>query len=478
MTEQILKEVENRFLELRKEYTESQWKRADILSDKVDELASSDLPLAYRLMQRVKNLDPSAESRRQMTFLLGELKKHHPELAQSYSSESSGSRLVKRGARFIATRMKAGANSENLKKVNRPFYLFVLIPFLVFAFYQAIWASDRYESRAKLILKQPDAMATLDPAMALISGFGGPSVNTDNELLKSFVYSNDMIDYLETKLGLVEHFSSSEYDFYSRLENEPTQEDLNSYFQNIISITVEEMSGVIEIKVQGFEPSFARKLNELIVERAEWYINEIGHSLAKEQLSFVQNEHSLTEQRLQKTKAELLAFQRKHGLLDPEAEGMALQQITYGLEAEIASKQAQLRALSKGMSDKAPAVINVKSELESLEAELEAQRSRLSNNNKGANSENSVGELLAKFADLKIDLELALKAYTASQVSLEKSRIEAYRQLKYLVVVESPTLPQESSYPQVFYNLTLFLAVALMLFGIGRIIMATVEELR
>jgi capsular polysaccharide transport system permease protein len=96
----------------------------------------------------------------------------------------------------------------------------------------------------------------------------------------------------------------------------------------------------------------------------------------------------------------------------------------------------------------------------------------------GSDDEESVGEILAQFADLKINLELALKAYTASQVSLEKSRIEAYRQLKFLVIVESPTLPEDSTYPKVFYNLALFLAVVMMLFLIGRIILATVKELR
>jgi capsular polysaccharide transport system permease protein len=61
---------------------------------------------------------------------------------------------------------------------------------------------------------------------------------------------------------------------------------------------------------------------------------------------------------------------------------------------------------------------------------------------------------------------------------LEKSRIEAYRQLKYLVIVESPTQPQEAKYPEVFYNISLFLALTLLIFGIGRIVIEKVAELR
>jgi capsular polysaccharide transport system permease protein len=116
--------------------------------------------------------------------------------------------------------------------------------------------------------------------------------------------------------------------------------------------------------------------------------------------------------------------------------------------------------------------------------QLKKERSRLTSENNvnqalPEEEQNlSVSQILAKFSDYEINIELALQAYTFSQVSLEKSRIEAYRQLKYLVTVESPTNPQDAKYPEVMYNISLFLVVILMLYGIGRIVIATVSELR
>jgi capsular polysaccharide transport system permease protein len=480
MNKQTIEEVEQRFLELRKLYTRAQWSDAELLNTKVDELINIDLPLAYRLMQRVKNLEPGAESRKQMSFLKKELLKQHPELLTTSSSHSSKTARLKDKALAIAEKVSAGAKTKPVKLATKPLFVFVLMPFLIFAFYQTIWASERFESRTQLILKQPDGMATLDPTMAILSGFGATTGSNDNELLKAYILSVDMISHVESTLGLIEHYSDNNYDVFSRLSDNPTQEDLHTFFAEMVSLTIDEASGVITLLVQGFDPVFTQALNDTIVRRAEWYINEIGHSLAKEQLLFVQREHELTELRLQTAKSVLLAFQRQYDLLDPEAEGMALQQITYGLEAQIASTTAKLRGLLSSMSSEAPAVMVVQSELDSLNKELSIQRQRLSSNKSSGLSDSgvSVGQILARFADLKINLELALKAYTASQVSLEKSRIEAYRQLKFLVVVESPTLPEESTFPKVFYNLALFLAVALMLFVIGRIILATVKELR
>jgi capsular polysaccharide transport system permease protein len=235
--------------------------------------------------------------------------------------------------------------------------------------------------------------------------------------------------------------------------------------------------------VQAFTPEFSHLVSKIIVARAEWFINEIGHTLAKEQLKFVQQEHALVEKRLKSVKTELLSFQSRHDLLDPQAEGMALQQIAYQLEGQIAAKRTELRTLRSSMSETAPQVLNVAAQLQSMTQQLENERGRLTDQ---SSSEDmlpeevnlNVSQILAKFSDYKINLELALQAYTSSQVSLEKSRIEAYRQLKYLVIVESPTQPQEAKYPEIFYNISLFLAIILMIFGIGRIVIATVKELR
>jgi capsular polysaccharide transport system permease protein len=482
MAKQTLEEVEKRFLELRKTFDEKEWKNAEILLKKVDVIASSDIPLAYRLMQRVKNLAPSSESRRQLSILKRQLITEHPELMALSSVQGSRSDKALDKMSLMVEKTKLRMQTTDLKMMLKPFSILVLIPLCVFAFYQIIWASERFESRTQLILKQPDGMATMDPAMALLSGFGATTGANDNELLKAFILSSDMITYLQDKVALSAHYQGSEFDFFSRLSSSATQEDLHSYFTKHVGIEIDEKSSVITLRVQGFTPQFSQRLAQAIVERGEWYINEIGHGLAKEQMGFVQNEHIVIEKRLQKAKTALLTFQREHDLLDPEAEGLALQQITYSLEGEIAKKHAQLRALSSAMSEKAPAVMQIQAELNSLSEQLNAQRNRLIHGsgqiNAAGQQADSVGEVLAKFSDLKIDLELALKAYSSSQISLEKSRIEAYRQLKYLVVVESPTLPEESSYPKVFYNLSLYLIVALMLFLIGRIVNATVNELR
>tara|TARA_R110002126_G_scaffold76129_4_gene190400 strand:- start:518 stop:1390 length:873 start_codon:yes stop_codon:yes gene_type:complete len=290
-----------------------------------------------------------------------------------------------------------------------------------------------------------------------------------------------MLNYLQQHSNLKAHYQ--EYgDIFTGLSSNASSEDLLSYYIDHTTVEIDEDSGVLKILAQGFTPEFANTLTQTIVNRAEWYINSIGHQLADAQLKFIRLEHAKVEQRLRDAQKNTLAFQQKNNLLDPEAEGMALQQITYGLEGQIATKSAELKGLRSTMTEKAPQVVMLASELSALKTQLELERDRLSTqqgtNSNIKNNGTSVSEVLAQFSDLKIELELALKGYTSSEVSLDKARIEAYRQLKYLVVVESATLPQNNKYPATLYNILLFAVLQLMLFGIGKIVLATVKELR
>ncbi len=373
---------------------------------------------------------------------------------------------------------------ERIKCLLTPFVLCVVLPCFFFSCYQIFWATERYESRTQLVIQQPDGMATMDAGMALLSGLGVNTTNSDAQLVEAYIYSNDMLNYLDEKINLREHYSDNGVDFFSRLHDWHSQEDVMAFYQRHVTVEIDIASSIIVVYVQAFEPDFSQKLAVTIANKAEWFINDIGHQLANAQLAFIQGEHALTERRLKNAQLQLLVFQQKHQLLNPEAEGSALASIAYGMVGEIAGKQIELKALQSIMSPNAPQVKNAKIQLQALKQQLLIEKQRLTQANatnstlKTIEKEISISEVLAKFTDLKIELELALKGFASSIISLEKSRIEAYRQLKYLIVIEKSTRPESSSYPTVFYNVALLTILLLLLYGVGRIITATIRELK
>jgi len=458
---------EQRFQELRNTLKTEEFNSVEFLQQKAKELAESDPKLSARIKVRVKNLN-SKQSKAKSSKVV--------ELAALSAKPKSESKESNK----ILTSAKQYVESPAFKKLIKSlkqssFMWFVVLPSLLFSFYQLFIATERFESQAKIIVQQPDNMATMDAGMALLSGMGMPTGNSDTEIVKAYIYSNDMVQYLNQELNLREHYTQDFIDYFSAIHESDTREELFAYYQDRIQVNIDEKSGVISIYSQGFDSGFAQQLTHKIVKRAEWFINSIGHQLANAQLSFVQGEHANIEKQLAEAQTNLLNFQQEYNLLDPTAEGLAMQQITYTLEGQIAVKQTELKTTQAIMSVKAPQVVALQNELNALRAQLKAERDKLAQSGQG---EMPVSELLAKFTDYKVKMELALQAYTSSQISLEKSRIEAYRQIKYLIVVEKPTLSQESTYPDVFYNISLFVLLFSLVFGIGKIVISTIQELK
>jgi capsular polysaccharide transport system permease protein len=450
-------QLERRFNNWLNQLTAEQKSDITFLQKQRDEYASKDIELSARIMARITRLQ---------TLRTSKVKQAPKEDTNTDSNIQIGS-----------TKQALGTQNNNKARsiiTRYPFLLIVLLPLCLFSLYQLVWASNRYESQTKVIIRQPDASATLDASMAILSGLGvSKSGGSDNELLKQYIYSTDMLNYLEKTVQLKAHYTDTTIDLFSRLDK-TSNESFLEYYKEHVRIEIDGASTVLAIYTQGFDPDFAKRLATIIAKRSEWYINSIGHQLAEAQLSFIQQEQKHIEASLQTAQNRLLTFQQKYNLLDPNADGTAIQQIAYGLEGKITEKETELKSLRQVMSNRSSQILAVNAELFGLKKQLENERERLS---RESGDNRPVNEIMAEFTDLKVRLELALQAYTSSQVSLEKSRIEAYRQLKYLVVVEQPTTPDESKYPDVFYNITLFAVLASMLFGVGKIIYLTIKEI-
>ncbi|WP_198591675.1 Wzz/FepE/Etk N-terminal domain-containing protein [Vibrio sp. 10N.286.49.B3] len=354
------------------------------------------------------------------------------------------------------------------------FLLIIVVPLVIFSIYQLLLASPRYESKVQLTIQQPDGMSTMDPSMALLSGLGVANNSQDIQLVQSYIHSSDMLNYLEDNLSIKEHYTDNQYDIFSRLSKDSSYEDFYQYYQQLLTIEIDEKSSTISVYAQAFEPILSYEIVNAISERSEWFINNIGHQLAEAQLTFIKKEHQEVEVRLQSAQKSINDFQNKHNLLDPETESMALSQISYSIEGEIAKKNTELTALQALMADSAPQVLAVKNELNSLKSQLIKEKSRLTD----SQSSESINNVLSEFANLKIDLELAIRSFTSSTVSMEKSRIEAYRQLKFLIVVDQAKVPEKNKYPEVFYNISLLALLLIIFSGTMKIVFATINELK
>ncbi|MFV8386977.1 lipopolysaccharide biosynthesis protein [Vibrio parahaemolyticus] len=475
--------IEQKFLEFKNSVSKVELNDIDFLVAKAEQLKASNPELAKQILIQVKNLKNEkrlgkGSSLKAIDAPTVRIAKEQNVVSRAVTKTRKTVRFFFRSPKQFTKRLVEKLLEHKVTKAlyQSPFIALVVLPSVLFSGYQLLWATERYQSQAQVIVQQPDGMATMDASMALLTGLGVNNAGvSDTELVKAYIYSNDMLEYLDAKLDLRSHYSQDSIDFFSAMAADENKEKFLEFYQKHLEVYIDNKSQVVHIYSQAFEPNFAHELTQTIVDRAEWFINSIGHQLAEAQLEFIKNEHQIVEDKLETAQRKLLQFQQQYNLLDPMAEGMAMQQITYTLEGQITAKKTELKGLNNIMSPNAPQVARVNNELSALKSQLKLERSKLSEE---SDVDIPVSEIMANFTDLKIKMELALQAYTSSQVSLEKSRIEAYRQIKYLVIVESATTPEDNQYPKVFYNVSLFILLSTIAFAIGRIIFLVVRELK
>ncbi|MDU4840414.1 MAG: sugar transporter [Leclercia adecarboxylata] len=355
------------------------------------------------------------------------------------------------------------------QSLNLGSFLWVVACFAIAVIYFGLIASDRYVSRAQLVIKQADQIKMLPDALSML-GLGG-SNHEDILLTQDYLQSPDLLAKLDKELGLKSHYQSHKVDFFSRLPSDVSQEEFIKYYRNHLTLRLDDTSGVLTIEFQAFDPAYGQRVVSMMLKDSEGFINRLGHQVALEQLAFVEKEVNRAYQRVQDEKAKVLEFQNTHHLISPESTSTARIGVVSQIESQLAQQQAQLKQLQSYMKETAPAVISIQARVNALNEQLEQEKARLTGADKDA-----MNEVTARYMDVQTQATLASDLYKSGLISLEQAKVEAYRKLKHLLVVSQPTLAQDAEYPRRLYNLATIGVLLCLFYGLVVMGLATLRE--
>ncbi len=349
----------------------------------------------------------------------------------------------------------------------------IVAPWTAAALYLWTFAADRYVSQSVIAVRE-NGEGPIVGMDALSSIFGGSaSASREDELmLEAHILSSDMLAQLDERLNLRTHFSAPRLDWVFRLSAGASQEAFLRYYRQRVEVYVDERSGLLNVHTQGFTPETAAAINREIIAISERFINESSHRLAREQMEFAEAELEKARAAVNDARNALVAFQREHGVLDPVAQAVANTGLTAELQATLARQEAELKALLGFLNEDAHQVLAVKAQIEGTRAQLEAESRRAMSSANGA----SLNVLAGEYQELLATLEFAQDAYKLALTGVENARIESTRKLKSLVLVESPTEPESAQYPRRWYTLFALLIGLSLLYGIARLVVATIED--
>jgi len=348
-------------------------------------------------------------------------------------------------------------------------FQWVVAFFAIAVIYFVLIASDRYVSRAELVVKQADQIKMLPDALSML-GLGG-SNHEDVLIIQDYLKSADLLSKLNEQLDLKAHYQSQKVDYFSRLPSNVSREEFLKYYREHLTLRLDEISGVLTIELQAFDPLYGQQVVGLMLKESEVFINKLGHQVALEQLGFVEKEVDRAYKRVQTEKAKVLEFQNTHHLISPESTSSARLGVVSQIEGELTRQQAQLKQLQSYMKETAPAVVSLKARVDALTEQLAQEQGRLTGNDKDA-----INEITAQYLDVQTQATLAADLYKSGLISLEQARVEAYRKLKHLLVVSQPSLAEEAEYPRRLYNLATIGVLLCLIYGLIVMGLATLRE--
>ncbi len=358
-------------------------------------------------------------------------------------------------------------------KISYRTVLFVLIFFLplaVYSYYELRVATDRFHSDSMLSITQDDnSTASLD-----LSVIGLPAVADDKDALTlvTFVTSVDMLQYLEAKLRIREHYSNPDIDWLSRLPAEASLEDFHEYLQSYIVVEYDTSSRLISIHVQAFSREYAHQVLTAILERSQAFVDQLNSRVTLEQTKFFENQLKVSEARVRDAKAELLRFQRENRLLTTETEAATINTIIASLTSTLVAKQGELDVKKRDLNQNSPVIQVLVSEIDSLQKQIAQEKDKLSVGSGGS----AVSELAARFGEIQFNVEFLETIYKSNLTQLERARVEAIQRLKYLIVVTQPSIADASLYPDRLYNIGTAAILLIMAYFVISLLAAIIRE--
>jgi capsular polysaccharide transport system permease protein len=358
----------------------------------------------------------------------------------------------------------------------KSFLICVLAPALCYLFYGAFIASDEYVAETRLTVRasQEQKTAGIDATSIISKITGGSSKSTvqDAFIVVDYIKSRAIVADLGGREFFEKIYSRNDADFVSRLGKGSDIEELWKYWREKAKVSIDTMSGIISLQVQAYTPEDATKIAQAVVDLSERLVNDVSKRSRSDAVERGEAEVELAGKKLAQARLKLLEFRNEHVLIDPLSRAKSIGEMIGQLTIERLEIDNNLRSLSGVLNADSPSQRLQRTRLTTLDQQIASLKQKLTDS-KGTDT---VSAQLAKFEELELNEKFNEKMYTVAQAANEKARQERAKQLLYLVVVVRPTIPESATYPKVALTTGLTFSSLLILWGIGALLAAAIQD--
>jgi len=363
------------------------------------------------------------------------------------------------------------------------FIAVVVVPGFASIVYFALIASSQLAAEARFAVRQVEVAASDGLSSKDSSSAGGnasisfsfTATGQDAYIVTSYIRSRAIVDDLSRTLNLREIFRRPEADFWARLKRNASIDELTDYWNGMVNTYIDAPSGIVTLRVRAFRAEDAVALAKAVLSLSETLVNRISDRARSDAMEQSEEEVRRGFQMTQSALADLRQFRDNAGIIDPVQATTEIGKLLIPLMTEKIRLESDLFVASRDLDSSAPTVKALKNRLNTTEkqiADLKGKLTSTSGNGK------TVAASLAKFEELELQRQFAEKLYTLAQADLDRARQRADRQSIYLTVFVPPSLPEDSRYPRRIAFPLLIIAGLIIIWAIGAMTVASVEDHR
>lgn len=326
------------------------------------------------------------------------------------------------------------------------FWLLVGIPGGLAVAYYGYFASDQYRVDVQFTVAGGEPI--LADGLTAITGIPSITIIQDIQIVTNFLQSRAAVEKIQEKIDLRAKYSSAEADWVARFNPSKPIEKFVRYWQNMISVAIKLPGGIVDFRVRAFSPEDARAIAQAAIEVSEELVNDLNQRQNNDAVRNAEQDVERASKRLMEARIALEQARNTAGILDVSATIQSLNTLINELRSGALKMQQEYQAQLRVVSETAPQMRNLRSRIETTNAQILELEAQLTSTRRSVDSDNTLALSMTRFAVLDLERQIAERLYAGAISTLEVARITAERKRMYLNTFVQPSLPQEAQYPR------------------------------
>ncbi len=401
----------------------------------------------------------------------------------AFRGRRSGS-LVPREAPEVPAPPLVGARStieEMAEELGRrralwSYVILVLLPCTVYLLYASLFETRAYLSETRFTVqsaqRQRVGMPDASSMLQRIIGTVGSDTGRDTYIALNYVKSAAILTDLGGAPYLERFYAKKEIDWFSRLPTGLPIERLLLYWRDHVFVSIDSVSGILAVRVIAYDAADAETIARDVNRLSEALINSVSLRSRQDALNNAEAEVRKAGSLLATARERLVVYRNANQIIDPGQRAVSVGETIAKLTMERVEAEVSLDVVGRSLNDETPTTRLLRQKIETLDHQIANLKANLT----APKADGTVSTQIADFENLKLEEQFAEKVYVMARDTYLRARQELEKQQLYLVTVVPPMLPEEPTYPRVTWNTLMALVVLSILWSIGALIVASIDE--